>query len=424
MATPPPYTRALKLICNNLQTLVRLTLITSLAALSLLNCSGNTGQTIIPDRPLPQLTIITVPQIQAQPTVEPVIPVSPLLPLKSTCSTVEKILFALFLHLDQVIIMHDMKEVKGVYSLKDLPVDNDHEDEEQEYSEPTVPQEPLTLSFSEVQQQCHSEIDMAITLATITPEDPDKDPKAKLTPKPDRYLAPGEIEFFHHYTKKTLRVQLYGSRGHMRPEALRSISYFFRSRRANRTKAIHPRLIALLYRVGQHFDKPIYLRSGFRPPKRGKKNKSRHVAGRAADFYLPGIKNEILRNFCKSHFERVGVGYYPNSIHVHLDVRKHQTYWIDYSRPGEKGKDYVLPVRLRPKRGSDPTLKSVHLTAEELEKEPILGKAVVVRGSHKKPRKGIRSAVTQRRIRAAKSKGNTRKSKRYRNRRVRRIKRR
>jgi len=31
----------------------------------------------------------------------------------------------------------------------------------------------------------------------------------------------------------------------------------------------------------------------------------------------------------------VGVGYYPNSTFVHLDVRSLPTYWVDYSKPGE-----------------------------------------------------------------------------------------
>jgi hypothetical protein len=32
----------------------------------------------------------------------------------------------------------------------------------------------------------------------------------------------------------------------------------------------------------------------------------------------------------------VGVGYYPNSTHIHLDVRDKTTYWVDYSFPGER----------------------------------------------------------------------------------------
>jgi hypothetical protein len=35
-------------------------------------------------------------------------------------------------------------------------------------------------------------------------------------------------------------------------------------------------------------------------------------------------------------FDKVGVGYYPNSVFVHMDTREESGYWIDYSRQGEK----------------------------------------------------------------------------------------
>jgi hypothetical protein len=46
------------------------------------------------------------------------------------------------------------------------------------------------------------------------------------------------------------------------------------------------------------------------------------------------VPNEALRDFMRG-FDDVGVGYYPNSSFVHLDVREVNTYWIDYSGPGE-----------------------------------------------------------------------------------------
>jgi hypothetical protein len=38
----------------------------------------------------------------------------------------------------------------------------------------------------------------------------------------------------------------------------------------------------------------------------------------------------------RSRFKNVGVGYYPNSSFVHLDVRRGSSaFWIDYSGPGQ-----------------------------------------------------------------------------------------
>jgi hypothetical protein len=47
-----------------------------------------------------------------------------------------------------------------------------------------------------------------------------------------------------------------------------------------------------------------------------------------------GVDNEELREFCKS-FRNVGVGFYPNSSFIHLDVRTESTTWTDFSKPGE-----------------------------------------------------------------------------------------
>ncbi|MGH7328661.1 MAG: DUF882 domain-containing protein, partial [Polyangiaceae bacterium] len=61
---------------------------------------------------------------------------------------------------------------------------------------------------------------------------------------------------------------------------------------------------------------------------------SNHNLGRAMDFRVEGVPNEALRDYCRT-LKNVGVGYYPNSTFVHLDVRTTPAYWIDFSKPGE-----------------------------------------------------------------------------------------
>jgi hypothetical protein len=76
--------------------------------------------------------------------------------------------------------------------------------------------------------------------------------------------------------------------------------------------------------------------SGYRHPKFAKNPRSPHMHGLATDMRVVGIKNTELRDFFRSKFQKVGVGYYPNSSFVHLDVRKSASaFWIDYSGPGE-----------------------------------------------------------------------------------------
>jgi hypothetical protein len=61
------------------------------------------------------------------------------------------------------------------------------------------------------------------------------------------------------------------------------------------------------------------------------------MKGLACDFRVDGVKTAELRDYLRKTFEKVGVGYYPNSTFVHLDVRKDRSaFWIDYSGPGER----------------------------------------------------------------------------------------
>ena len=96
---------------------------------------------------------------------------------------------------------------------------------------------------------------------------------------------------------------------------------------------IHPRLIELIAKVSDTFGgRALRVVSGYR--ERSYAAASRHRTGRALDFSIPGVPNEAVRDYLRS-FNDVGVGYYPNSTFVHLDVREGDTYWIDYSGPGE-----------------------------------------------------------------------------------------
>jgi len=94
-----------------------------------------------------------------------------------------------------------------------------------------------------------------------------------------------------------------------------------------------PRLIRLLAKVSGHFgSRPIRIVSGYRT--RSFYEDSRHKLSRAVDFSIPGIDNVTLRDYLRT-LTSVGVGYYPNSSFVHLDVRETNTYWVDYAGPGE-----------------------------------------------------------------------------------------
>ena len=108
---------------------------------------------------------------------------------------------------------------------------------------------------------------------------------------------------------------------------------------------IDERLIALVARVSDTFGgRRVHVISGYRPGQR-----SRHAHGQAVDFRVEGVPNWALRDFVRT-LGSVGVGYYPNSTHVHLDVRERPTYWVDVSRPGQRARYLKAKKKKRARR--------------------------------------------------------------------------
>jgi hypothetical protein len=96
-----------------------------------------------------------------------------------------------------------------------------------------------------------------------------------------------------------------------------------------------PRLLEMLARISDHFGgRVVHVVSGFRHAGGYTRETSQHTHGHAVDIHIDGVPNTELRDYVRT-FERVGVGYYPRSTFVHVDVRERSTYWVDWSRPGE-----------------------------------------------------------------------------------------
>lgn len=150
-----------------------------------------------------------------------------------------------------------------------------------------------------------------------------------------RAKTPGVIHATRLTTNEEFVVRVSSRRGHVSPTALSSFEKMMRSG-GGLTHPPDPRLIELLGTVSNHFgSRRLEVISGFRPysPTQYTAH-SNHNIGRAMDFRVVGVPNEVLRDYCRT-LHNVGVGYYPNSTFVHLDVRTSPSFWIDYSRPGE-----------------------------------------------------------------------------------------
>ena len=127
-----------------------------------------------------------------------------------------------------------------------------------------------------------------------------------------------------------LAFRPFDERGRPRAAAAKDFDRFMRDHHTGRRRHIDPRLAKWLYEVARHFGRRVEVFSGYRPREFSARKHSRHITGHAVDFRIPGVPNEAIIKYLRATFHPSGVGYYPNGVHVHLDVdRDHDTYWVD-----------------------------------------------------------------------------------------------
>jgi uncharacterized protein YcbK (DUF882 family) len=113
--------------------------------------------------------------------------------------------------------------------------------------------------------------------------------------------------------------------------ALEKLDLFLRDWRADRVKHYDPRLFDLLAELKAGVDRPeaeLHIICGYRTPGsneylRGRSSavgkNSLHMKAEAIDIRLPGVSTSRLRNTALE-LKRGGVGYYPRSNFLHVDV--------------------------------------------------------------------------------------------------------
>jgi uncharacterized protein YcbK (DUF882 family) len=156
--------------------------------------------------------------------------------------------------------------------------------------------------------------------------------------KPPRPPKNAPVVLYHVNHKETLSLRLRDAQGKPVKGVQKRFDKFLRCHHTNAKHAMHPRLIRLIYQTGKHWPgKKVEVVSGFRNPTVAKNPRSPHMKGLACDFRVEGVKATELRDYLRKAYDKIGVGYYPNSTFVHLDVRKDKSaFWIDYSGPGER----------------------------------------------------------------------------------------
>jgi uncharacterized protein YcbK (DUF882 family) len=124
--------------------------------------------------------------------------------------------------------------------------------------------------------------------------------------------------------------------GEVEAAAYRRLRHLMRCQRTGAETPVDPRLVDLLYRIAQRTKQKILLVSGFRAPMFSLATLSYHTRGMAADIRIPGMTALMTRDLVMS-MNVPGIGYYPVSGFVHVDVRDETARWTDYGQNRQDG---------------------------------------------------------------------------------------
>jgi uncharacterized protein YcbK (DUF882 family) len=143
------------------------------------------------------------------------------------------------------------------------------------------------------------------------------------------------LGFYALHTGERLKATYWADGEYLLP-ALEEINYLLRDHRANEVRSIDVNLLDLLERLYRELDtrEPFHIISGYRTAatnaalharSEGVARHSLHVLGMAADIRVPDRALPMLRRAATS-LRGGGVGYYPRSDFVHVDVGRVR-YW-------------------------------------------------------------------------------------------------
>lgn len=175
----------------------------------------------------------------------------------------------------------------------------------------------------------------AVTIAALRQDAP---------PRPS-----GDLHLVGVNFHEELKVNIYNPDGSFNRHALHELDMILRCRRTNTAKPIDPRLYETLSAIQDKFGgRRIFIISGFRNQR---KTTSFHFHATATDIRVEDVDPKVVRDFAQTlDTGGMGIGYYPNSGFVHIDVRPQSFRWTDYSgtKSRKRGLEPPRGFRRRP----------------------------------------------------------------------------
>ncbi len=137
------------------------------------------------------------------------------------------------------------------------------------------------------------------------------------------------LNLYHSHTGELIQAS-FRLNGSYDPAVLEKLNWFLRDWRNNDHTRMDPRLFDVIWEAYRTAgaSQPIVIVSAYRSPQtnamlrrrsHGVAEHSQHIQGRAMDTTMPGMPMERIREI-GMRLQRGGVGWYPSSNFVHLDV--------------------------------------------------------------------------------------------------------
>jgi len=160
-------------------------------------------------------------------------------------------------------------------------------------------------------------------------------PYKALAAVPNVFSAEKELSFYNTHTGESMKA-VYWRQGVYLPQAVVDMNHIMRDYRTGEVKEIDPGLFDFLFALREKLGStgPFHIISGYRSEatnsllrvtSNGVANNSLHIDGKAIDIRIAGYELKTLQR-AAIDLRRGGVGYYPNSDFVHVDVGKIR-YW-------------------------------------------------------------------------------------------------
>ncbi len=119
--------------------------------------------------------------------------------------------------------------------------------------------------------------------------------------------------------------------GAVTPESAKEAKHLMRCLKNDKEHDIDPRLLFTLWQLARDNGGTLLLISAYRTPER-RNDKNFHTLGMAADVRIPGSWAWRMRDAARKLGVR-GLGTYPTTNMIHVDVRDDPFSWVDYSGP-------------------------------------------------------------------------------------------